>query len=185
MTPLSEKETENYINEYLSLYSNQEIKITPKRLNDFYHLTEGKISSINHKINDFFNASTGVKKSDKFLRQFSVGLMVLLMAQALAFLISYKPKPNLEVQVASKEDRTEPSKPLISQIPPYFAMATLQLIEPAPIRQKDFIANNEEETFDSSLVLIDKVVVAPKILALEKNIKTAKLDQELIKPIQK
>ncbi len=85
---------------------------------------------------------------------------------AKALLQQNLPRSLLAFGQISTAGKSHESLTLVSYIAPWYVAAVKQPVQPSPLRKMITIALNEEgdEFNDSSLVVMDKVVVIPKFL---------------------
>jgi len=191
--PLSESETKTYIQERLSPHLDVEELVTDDQIKQFYQLTEGNIVGINSQMAGFFNRKIARKPAAKHSIRTAgiaagvvvaalVGIFVLNQPEQAALsepVINQLPHPSLAVaQNTIVADQSAPG----SDIPAYQDSALRQAIQATPLRRTDLVAVNEEDnTLDDSMVVMDKIVVIPKVVANKK--KEAAAIAEKIVPV--
>ncbi len=173
---LSESETKTYVVQNLLSISGAEKLVTDERIEQFYQLTAGHIEAINRQMASFFNYNpTQSLYKVKQIRQVGIAAGLFLLATGgVYFWLSQDIQPppaqlaNMaSIMIATPEVQIEPE--LSSQIPGYNVAAMRQAIEATPLRRVDLTSDtNEEDTApDDSLVVMDKVIVAPKVLQVK------------------
>ncbi len=165
---LNEDETEKYVEQKGAIPK----RILAERIKLFYELTEGHIENINRHMSDFFSyRARGSSSIVKVLQYMGSAIAIFIAAIGVVYLWLSKDFQSAPVHVLSLESPTqnnlsqvqiEPA--LESEIPSYTVAATRQFLEVASIRRVDLDREDEEDKLDESLVVTDKVVVAPKIL---------------------
>ncbi|QDQ39121.1 AAA family ATPase [Legionella geestiana] len=179
--PLSEAETRTYVSTRLAPPGNARNWDFDKPMAEFYALTRGNVAQINARAAAYFSKSP---RRRTFLRPGNTGYaLLLIMAMAAAFFwkaevsqsrdaepqsTSAAALPSFLAPVAMKDAKATEDTPvqLASVIPPLTDMALVQPLEVVEMRQN--LARGDsvyEETEEVSAVL-DKVVVAPKQIAL-------------------
>lgn len=174
---LNEKETKDYI---LHRSSELGLLVSDKRVAPFYQLTGGHIAQINLQMADFFNkrirSAQGQETSRPFKKNQSASLVVGAVMVALGLAFFLQPSDNLfhppseHLAEASKSNKdamiTAQAEPLVSRIAPYDLAAVRQVIHPTELRRVKLVMLNEEEMpYNQSMVVMDKVVVIPKIVS--------------------
>ncbi|KTD38091.1 SPOR domain-containing protein [Legionella oakridgensis] len=168
--PLNESETRAYVKHRLLAHPEF---ITDELLKQFYQLTEGNIVGINTQMPSFFNLIKPAPKNRRYLRLPMVA-GVIVAALSIAFIL----QPNSPPTPSSTEPVIEVALPpefpevaqadvaLASEIPPYDVAASRQFLQPTELRRAELIVSNNEEddiTTDD-FVVMDKVVVIPKVI---------------------
>lgn len=197
---LSEKETKLYLLQHLLPRQNIEKRVTDERVKQFYQLTAGHLVDINRQMKSFFNGKIMSSKK-KLLSPANVAVAMLAIMAAYVWYTPHSRaiSPERVVQTAQNEEvenqrlASEIEPILYSYIPAYEIAAVRQAILPTPLRKSDLLAINEDDdeaTSDDSLVILDRVIVAPKIVHPQEKptalIKTspatpAKIESKLIK----
>ncbi|KTC65775.1 DamX-related protein [Legionella adelaidensis] len=170
--PLNENETKTYILERLSTLGINEIP--DEDIQQFYQLTEGNIVGINTQMASYFktNKETSFSKNKKnaYIKWASLTAGIVLAAGLSFFLLSEDSNQNLEVkpsiQLAKNPEELQVQQidlPLESDIANYQLAAVRQAIEIASLKRIEVAPNEEDPQLDDSMVVMDKVVVIPKV----------------------
>ncbi len=176
---LSEGETKAYVVQNVLPQLNA--MITDDRIKQFYQLTEGRMAGINRQMADFFSSEVVRPSRHGILfRQVSIAAGVFIAATGLSYLVLSQGFQSPPAQLVSLEsplqDKPEVSLDpvLSSDIPAYHASATRQEVQPTPLRRIELAALDDEDSrLNESLVVVDKVVVAPKVLSPQSEQKPA------------
>jgi DamX protein len=174
--PLSESETKQYLLQHILPRQYIEKRVTDARVKQFYQLTAGHLVDINRQMTNFFRTKDPSLKNKWPLSYVNVAAMLLVTAVAY---IWYAQGPHVELDQIAKSDvveksvllsQNEPAPALYSRITPYEIGAIRQEILATPLRRTDLVAMNEEDDApNESMVVMDKVIVAPKVMThLEK-----------------
>ncbi|WP_165475030.1 SPOR domain-containing protein [Legionella yabuuchiae] len=188
---LNEKETKDYV---LHRFITQPEFIPEERTKQFYQYTDGSILGINTQMASFFNLGQAAvpgaaQQSKKHYQRLSLIAGAVVVALGLAFTL--KPsesglnpssqvvveleKPTKDSLIASKTD-DEPF--FMSSIPSYDLAAVRQFLQPIELRRAELVVNNEDDdSLNDSLVVMDKVVVVPKIIHKSKSADEMPLEQ--------
>ena len=175
--PLSETETKSYVVQNLLPSPVAEKILTDKRIKQFCQLTEGNFLEINLQMKGFFSdETTKLLRNESLSRYVNIAAGILLATTTVAYIgHSYffssvptqvvsqpiKPPPNL-VSIATAPFETAYS----SDIPAYDVSAIRQALETTPLHQTELVAvNQEDRAIDESLVVMNKVIVVPKVIA--------------------
>lgn len=172
---LSENETKSYLLQYLTPRQNVEKKVTDLRVKQFYQLTAGHLVDINRHMTSYFSAKQASKKPMLFRPAFVASVFLVFSGTYMWYshLARTVPQEFMDqtVKVAEIDENVAiPSQivpALISVIPTYEVGALRQDIVATPIRRADLIAMNEEDKTASDatpMVIVDKVIVAPKVM---------------------
>ena len=179
---LSEAETKAYVLQNLSPRQSVEKIVTDDHVKQFYQLTAGHLADINRQMPYFFGSkAVAFSRNEKFFRQMSVAAGVLCVALGANYvwrsqdfqsvLMAFLNKTPSSGSVISASPlyqmaETPQIEPVFtSEIPSYEVAAIRQAILPTPLRRADLVQMDEEDgALDGSLVVMDKVVVAPKIV---------------------
>ncbi len=189
---LSENETKSYLQQCLKPGQNVTKKLTDVRLRQFYQLTAGHLVDINKQMTSFFSGKEVKKESLLFPPFMIAGIFLAFVGTYWWYSHLARPIPNellnQTVNVAEADENmvfsSEIVPVLMSVIPTYEVGAVRQAITATPIRRGDLIAMNEEDKSASdvnSLVIVDKVIVAPKIIPKETQKTVAKLVSKTVK----
>jgi len=184
LSPLTESETKTYLLKNLPSPKRLDKTMTEKRLEQFYHLTNGNIARINSQMVNFFNPDPLTSRSPKRnrLRTFAMASSFIIAVVATSYLwkngaelvSQYTQKPNAVVSApvikAAPEQFAVAQMPTIalaedyvSEIPPFTTGAVSEPLQPPPLNKILNFANTEEDELEN-LVVMDKVVVIPKTL---------------------
>jgi len=177
LNPLSESETKAYLIDCMSRVPGVEKIVTDERIKKFHHLTGGKIAAINKQMAAFISGNArGSRRADKPYKRLSVVASAVMAAVAVAYLwqpetfqlvpstelVRQVPKPLL---TARNEVSTQDLPNLKSEIPGWQVESVKQALEAMPLRRSELVAiNDEDNTLHEDLVVMDKVVVIPKIV---------------------
>ncbi len=176
---LTESETKTYLLQHVMPRQNVEKRVTDLRVKQFYQLTAGHLVDINRQMARFFNAKAAAPKSNKLFGPLNIAASVALIAVA-AYIWGPEysrsiPMAILEQPIPSPSEMDE-NDMLLSQIEPvlysvipsFETEAVRQAILATPLRKNELVAFNEEdEVVDESEAVLDKVIVAPKVIAHE------------------
>lgn len=173
---LSENETKRYLLQKVMPRQNIEKRVTDERVKQFYQLTAGHLVDINRQMTGFFNSKHLPSRNKKVLRYVNIAAMALVATVVYIWhLQTTQSSPTISIehtaQVSAPENnvllsRVEPAPTLFSVVAPYEVGAVRQEILATPLRRSELIALNEsDETTDESMVVMDKVIVAPKIMS--------------------
>ena len=169
---LSESETKTYLLQHLAMRNNVEKLVTDARVKLFYQLTAGHFMDIHRQMIGFFGDLKVPSKQGQFRWPMAVSLVVLVTTGYILTTKYYLTSPTLNqaVIVANADKKTIHSQVeplLLSSIPSYEWGALRQAIVATPIRRADLIvASEEDETMPmESMGVVDKVIVAPKIMS--------------------
>ena len=169
---LTESETKTYLLQHLLPRQNVEKRVTDARVKQFYQLTAGHLVDINRQMGRFFSAKD-TSKNNKLFRPVNIAASIALIAAA-AYI--WNPQDSRSTSLAQQEVayETQENNILLSQIEPVlysvvpsFEMAAVrQALQATPLRRNELIAINEEDDItDESEAVVDKVIVAPKIIS--------------------
>ena len=173
---LSEGETKSYVLQNLSPGQSVEKIVTDDLVRQFYQLTAGHLANINLQMHYFFknNARTSLR-NDNFLRRMTIAAGALCVGigvnyvwhsqdfQSVLIAFLNQAPPSAAIANAIPLPQIEPVYQ--SEIPSYQLASTQQVLLPTPLRRADLVAMDEEDSgVDGSLVVMDKVVVAPKVI---------------------
>lgn len=168
---LTEKETTNYVYQRFLAQSG---RFDRERLKQFYERTRGELVEVNAQLDHFFSPETPTKKNSaqhkKPVRRAVMMGAVILGAVGLGF--SLKPQTHqrsdaIESVVEAVAALTPVEAPMLtSRLPAYNDGAMRRKLQPAFIQQVDLdgLQNMEEDPPASSLVVMDKVLVIPKVI---------------------
>ena len=172
--PLNEAETTMYVQQRLSR-PGMDIDLNEESLKQFYQLTEGNIVGINTQMLGFFS-QRAERRHGYSLTRVGVVAGVVIAAAAVIYLgmpqkSQLPPSSELVHQTIPQPVLTVPMPPpvqaqvaLTSEIPAYYESSSSQALQATPLRRVDLIAANAQDTTsDDSMVVMDKVVVIPKV----------------------
>jgi DamX protein len=176
---LTESETKTYLLQHVMPRQNVEKRVTDVRVKQFYQLTAGHLVDINRQMARFFSVKAAAPKSNKFFGPLNIAVSVALIAVAayiwgpeysrsmpMAILEQTMPSPSEMDENDMLLSQIEPV--LYSIIPSFETEAVRQAILATPLRRNELVAFNEEdEVVDESEAVLDKVIVAPKVIAHE------------------
>lgn len=171
---LTAEETKIYVEHNIQSRAGAEKVITHERIKQFYELTDGRLDKIDQHLSEFFSRKP--KKSfyiGKLLRYLGAAIGIFIAAVGVVYLWlspDFQSAPVHMVSLGSPVENNisdvqiEPA--LESSIPTYTVAATRQIPQVASLRKLDFDpADDFDEEINSSLEpVMDKVIVAPKIL---------------------
>ena len=169
---LNESETKTYVVQNMVPLPGTEKIVTEERVKQFFQLTEGHIEKINQQMTDFFSYKPTKESKFAMFRYISIAAGFFLAVCGGVYLWlsqDFQPAPAQLVSVRAPAELVaidEASEPaLASDIPAYVVAATRQIIEPIHLRRADLAAIDEDDgPSNNDLVVMDKVVVAPKIV---------------------
>lgn len=174
---LSENETKAYVIQNVLTLPGADNLITDERVKQFYQLTEGHIEKINHQVVDFFcyKPSRMINRMKVFgLMGIVASVFLLAITGVVYFGLSQgtesPPAQLVHVELQPLPEQVLHVPPLKSDIPTYYVAATRQALAVTSLRQMELPAS---ESTDESLVVTDKVVVAPKTLKPRSGIRVA------------
>lgn len=170
---LSESETKTYILNHLPITKRLDQSMTDKRLEQFYLLTGGNIALINQRMSDFFSAGTlspsPLKKSS--WRRFTVvaGSVFTLLGSFYFWQYSSPLEGTKIVSASLPLAQTQPpviqsESPLTSELIPLSVASVKEIIQPPPLKKVITLEENEEDNLEK-MVVMDKVVIIPKLIA--------------------
>jgi len=170
---LSESETKAYLLQRLMPRKQLEKKVTDGRVKQFYQLTAGHLVDINRQMVGFFGSKSVSSKRAKLFYPVIMASFILLFAATYTWQSHTLRTAPIELFNQITQAEVEESNRLDSQIesvlysvvPAYEIGAIRQMVVATPIRIADLIAMNDEDApLESSIALLDKVIVAPKII---------------------
>jgi DamX protein len=170
--PLTEQETKIFVEENLKTLSGIKNKITNKRIKQFFKITAGDIATVNRHMTDFFSDKS--TKSANILRNTGVAAGVFFASVLIVFIILSQDFKSAPVQVAGLESRDKAIQelrvePILdSEVPSYTLNVSRQEINATSLRKLEL--TSDEDDLNNASIVVDKVIVAPKIL----NVKTKK-----------
>ena len=170
--PLNESETKTYVVQNMVPMPGTEKIVTEERVKQFFQLTQGHIEKINQQMMDFFSYKPTKESKLAMFRYISIAAGFFLAVSGGVYLWlsqDFQPAPAQLVSVrapaesVANDEASEPA--LVSDIPAYEVAAARQAIEPMELRRADLAAMDEDDgTSTNDLVVMDKVVVVPKIV---------------------
>ena len=174
--PLTEIETKSYLVRHLFLLKGLENLITDERVKQFYKLTEGHLLEINRQMTPFLSDKT--KKTagnDMLFRRLSVAAGVLLATTGTAYLWNTQSNFSAPTQLLSQQTPplqeivngiavSQAESNLTSDIPSYDVASIRHKILATPLHAGELAGNDKDEVHGESLVIMDKVIVAPRVL---------------------
>lgn len=169
---LTEQETKIFVEENLRTLSAIKNKITNKKMKQFFKITAGDIATVNRHLIDFF--SNNSTKSASFLRNTGVAVGVFFASVLIVVIILSQDFKSAPVQVAGLESRDKAIQelrvePILdSEVPAYTLNVSRQEINATSLRKLEL--SSDEDDLNNASVVVDKVIVAPKII----NVKTRK-----------
>lgn len=177
---LTENETKTYVLQKMLAFPGAKQLITDELITQFYELTEGRLEKINHHMNDFFHCSpTPVLQNSKLLNRVGYVASACLVTIVLAYLgFSSEPAAVIpEQQLTSIPLQSQPilnertieynEVALLSSIPTYTQAALVHVLQSTSLRRVNLVNEDETQLQNESMVLMDKVVVAPKVLSTQ------------------
>lgn len=171
---LSKAETKAYIADRLDSTASIPT-ITDQQITQFYNATQGDIATINAEMSRFFLVKEPTFQINKlFLRTaLLTAIAVVILGVGYWGLIASEDVAPAEVVVAQPLVQSVPTPPmqaefviLKSEIPTYYLGALRQSVQSTPLRRADLVAINEQDTtnVEEPMVVMDKVVVIPKVV---------------------
>ena len=184
--PLSESEIKTYVVQNVLPLPGAENLITDERVQQFYQLTEGRIAKINRQMVDFFSYKPEKQSiNTKMMRHVAIAAGVFLAASGIVYIGMSQDIQPAPAQLVALELQSTPDVQLNSEIPGYFVAATRQAVQAMSVRRVELaVSDDEGDSPDESLVVMDKVVVAPKIIqqqVIKKPVAIKKLTQAVVK----
>lgn len=168
---LTENETKTYVMQNMMPAPGAEKMITDERMAQFYQLTEGKLSRINCLMTPFFSHKPQpVSHHLRWLLHGGIAASVVLAATVGAYvwltLGLQAPPPQIEI-LASADPIDEPlNVDLRSVVLPFDEAVVRQAIEATSMRRLEMTKNGDDlQTAILPEVVVDKVVVAPKVIS--------------------
>jgi DamX protein len=163
---LNESETRAYVLEKLSASDKE--KLSEEKLEQFFQLTEGSLVGINTQLNAFFNS----QRSTSFVPPLNyrwaglaAGVLAVLGGAYLFFATPHElpiEKKSQEVAIAQEINIQQIDLPLESSLVNYQLAAVKQTLEEISVKKLEQ-DKSENGAMDDSYVVMDKVVVIPKI----------------------
>lgn len=130
-----------------------------RRTKQFFQFTEQNITGIDAGIDDSLGNS--LIKHHVYL----IGIVLAcLIAQGMAYIFTSEKTQTTTIQRTKSIVKTEHDRRLKSEIPSFNVAATRQTLESIILRKADQVAFNSSFERLESLVVMDKVVVIPKVL---------------------
>lgn len=178
--PLTESETKTYVLQHMPFLASPGKKISEERFKQFFQITQGHVVEINREMGKFFYdaASHPVQKYKTSLHSLSFTLIAAFFMTVGMFIWYFMPGFfHLNDVNENKSDTPISSGPVITQtiplvevspilfshIPPYTLSATRQF--PATlIRMNDLVDEDELVSTPEPTAVMDKVIVAPKVI---------------------
>lgn len=179
---LSESEAKLYVLDRLQAFSLSEKNVTASKMDQFYHRTDGHIARINQQVAQFFNAP----ETTPFSWRRALVMMFVVFALGLGSVfwfhqhqtkveneaIATRTKLLQEFDARTAQDaKNHPAEiaPLTSQILPYTVSSVHWLLQPAPLKNIFKDDDDNQESFLESLVIMDKVIVIPKVIHVDQD----------------
>lgn len=174
--PLTESETKSYVQQRLQSRHSVVKGITDERVNQFYTLTGGHLLEINRQMARFFNVkTTGLTGNKRLFRHLSVAVGVLLAITGTAFLWNAQSDLMVPTQLVQQQVPTvqyivnglpevQIEGDYSSDIPAYYVASVRQSINATPLHAGELVGDEENDKQVNSMVIVDKVIVAPKVL---------------------
>lgn len=168
---LTPEETTSYVYQRFLAQSG---RFDDERLKQFYERTHGNLVEINAQLDDFFNPEKRTEKNyaqhKRPVQRYVMMGAAMLAAVGLGFIL--KPQTHqqdsvVELVVEDVAESMPLEKPmLMSQLPAYYEGAMRRKLSPAFIQRADLddLQNSENDPPASSFVVMDKVLVIPKII---------------------
>jgi DamX protein len=172
---LNESETKTYLLQNMNPLPGTEKIVTDERVKQFFQLTEGHIEKINCQMTDFFSYKPTKESKLAMFRYISTAAGFFLAVSGGVYLWlsqDFHPAPaqlvsvRVPAEVVANDISDVQSEPVLSsEIPAYEVAATRQALEPVYLRRAELaVMDEDDDTPNSDLVVMDKVVVAPKIV---------------------
>lgn len=174
---LSEKETKEYL---VHRILSQPGFVAANKAKQLYQHTDGSIVGVNTQMASFFqpgNLSSKVNNGRKTLSNNHHRFAVIIGAAAVALGVAFvmKPTPSglgqsntvlaqIETPENANEKHTIDEAYYISSIPSYNLAAVRQFMQTTDLRRAEYIISNEEGQDSDAMVVMDRVVVAPKVI---------------------
>lgn len=172
LQPLSESETRAYVMERAGSFVDKPLDVSEERLHQFYQLTEGNIVGINTQMLGFFSKKQpdGFRWNKTVLSYGAIPILLLAAVSLGYFLFSSVGAGlNQFKQLAKNDiDSIAVELPLSSDIPSYQLAALRQPMQLISLQKAALLIqnteNNAEMATDESLVVMDKVLIIPKVI---------------------
>ncbi|GGI91124.1 SPOR domain-containing protein [Legionella impletisoli] len=176
---LNEKETKEYL---LHRFLTHPEFISEERAKQFYQFTDGSILGINTQMASFFNLGQAVTPGSRaqyrstHYQRLSLIAGAVVVALGLAFTLKpsesgLKPSSEVVMELEKPIEATRLATQVVdepfymSSIPSYDLAAVRQFLQPTELRRAELVVYNEEDDLsNNSLVVMDKVVVVPKVI---------------------
>lgn len=165
---LSESETKIYVTKQLTPQKGIEKIITDERIKQFYQLTAGHFVSINRQMAGFFSYKPVRSwRQPKWIRQGGLAVGVCIVASGFAYFGLVQEEPSTAFVTLADEELPsvipEATVALASEIPAFTERATRQALFEIPLHKAEHYVMNENVDTEQ-LVIMDKVIVAPKVV---------------------
>lgn len=167
--PLTEQETENILRDKFQAQPGMQAQLTQERIKQFYELTEGSIVGINTQMGAFFNQQLPKKRKPWLFA--TVAAVIAAMAVGVTYILNNVVStslPSVEViaQLPQPIPTTSPTEAALpSEIPAFTFASVRQELQATSLRKIDFlIPDDEHASADDTLVVMDKVLVIPKVV---------------------
>ncbi len=206
---LTESELNTYLLSALPSSSHTEQLMSDKRKEQFYQLTGGNMARINARMTDFFSTESLHPPLRERVSSRYAGIAATFLVALLASGYIWKNQDLFRSDKSSigKVQEAVVSKPLpsvipgmpstkqkilasyipaydsgekVSFIPAFHIAAARQVVQPLPLKREFKVALDDEVNNDTSLVIMDKVVVIPKTITTDSLKETAILEREAI-----
>lgn len=172
LQPLNDDEAKAYVQARIALHPENFGKISDKRFQQFFELTEGYIAAINTKWADFFSSKVSWSLPwNRSVLSYGVIPVIFLFVVGVGYLL-FSPsgaqvsEPVTLADIAMDSIRIE--LPMVSDIPFYQRDAVSQPMQMVSLQKAALLVKNEEDednlVVDESLVVMDKVVPVPKVI---------------------
>lgn len=188
---LNELETKPYLLGRMQHEKDIKNRLSDEKIKHFYELTEGSLVGINTQYSDFFK----IQPKKSFFNRNVLNRLSLVSTFVIAVISAtylWQPIPGTVVLDLPKQTisgkriiNQEDSLVQLSEIPAYSIRAVRQALESTQLRRAELVADNLEDSLNSTLVVMDKVVVIPKIITRNKQKKSKTLVHAELAPIQK
>ncbi len=172
--PLNESEIKTYVLQNLLLFRGVDKIISDERAKQFLQLTQGHLLEINREMAAFFSDLTILPSSQKpvLFNKMSVAAGVFLSIVGAAYFLQSKPLELPSTQLVKQQGPQLNALPVAqieknssSDVPAYYVAAVRQEILPTPLHREKLVETSINDASDlPSMVIMDKVVVAPKVI---------------------
>jgi DamX protein len=173
----SESETKAYLAQKSSLLPGAETSVTDERAASFYQQTEGHVAAINQELTNGLNERKEqlLYKIKRIVQASCIAGTFLAATLGVYVWLSQdiQPPPTEMVSIPFESSEVALELPLDSELPSYDLAVERKVIEATSLRRIELTEVDDPDFApNESLVVMDKVVVAPKILHVKEKQKT-------------